>query len=152
MWGTRAAALSLSVLCSVGLGNCAMADIGQQFERYRWQKRVLLIFAPAASSEALAAQNAHLSGEASGLDDRDLVVWRLIHGESASVDGDLRADVSPQEFYQRFGVSSEAFAVVLVGKDGTVKQQQNEPLPVSELFSTIDAMPMRQREMQQGGG
>ncbi|MCS4120976.1 hypothetical protein GGP45_001318 [Salinibacter ruber] len=48
----------------------------------------------------------------------------------------------------------DAFRVVLVGKDGTEKRREAEPVSARSVFDTIDAMPMRQREMreQDGGG
>jgi len=51
-------------------------------------------------------------------------------------------------------VAPDAFRVVLVGKDGTEKRRDAEPVAARSLFDTIDAMPMRQREMreQDGGG
>ncbi len=55
---------------------------------------------------------------------------------------------------ERFDVPRGAFRVVLVGKDGTEKRRAPKPVPARSLFDTIDAMPMRQREMreQDGGG
>ena len=47
-----------------------------------------------------------------------------------------------------FAPSAEPFAVVLVGKDTGVKMRRREPVAAGELFSIIDAMPMRRREMR----
>lgn len=40
---------------------------------------------------------------------------------------------------------------ILIGKDGTVKRVWQNIVPMDELFATIDAMPMRQREMREQG-
>jgi hypothetical protein len=56
---------------------------------------------------------------------------------------------------RRYEVPDDGFAVVLVGKDGTEKRRDLSPVPVAPIFETIDAMPMRQREMrgdQEGKG
>jgi hypothetical protein len=50
--------------------------------------------------------------------------------------------------YDHFGVPADAFRVVLVGKDGTEKRRDAEPVTARSIFDTIDAMPMRQREMR----
>jgi hypothetical protein len=50
----------------------------------------------------------------------------------------------------KFGVGDAPFAVVLVGKDGTVKFKSNLPISAGKVFATIDAMPMRQEEMKRG--
>ena len=39
------------------------------------------------------------------------------------------------------------FRVRLVGKDGGVRLDRDKPVSTSELFSLIDAMPMRRAEM-----
>ncbi len=47
---------------------------------------------------------------------------------------------------QRLGVAPGGFAVLLLGKDGGVKRRETQPVVPASLFSTIDAMPMRQQE------
>ena len=39
---------------------------------------------------------------------------------------------------------------LLIGKDGGVKLKNNSPISNIKIFNTIDAMPMRQREMRGG--
>ena len=46
------------------------------------------------------------------------------------------------------GVEEKGFAVVLVGKDGSVKKVWKDPVDPKAIFSIIDAMPMRQQEMK----
>ncbi len=47
----------------------------------------------------------------------------------------------------RFAVDPQEFAVLLIGKDGTVKRRDRQPIQPEDLFSTIDAMPLRQHEL-----
>ncbi|MEO0602488.1 MAG: DUF4174 domain-containing protein, partial [Myxococcota bacterium] len=70
------------------------------------------------------------------LDDRRLLIFEF-PGDRAS---DLR---------RRFDVAPEAFAVILVGLDGGEKRREAEPLDAPGLFATIDAMPMRARELRE---
>jgi hypothetical protein len=42
---------------------------------------------------------------------------------------------------------TNAFAVILIGKDGEIKMRQARPIAAAALETTIDAMPMRR-----GGG
>ena len=72
----------------------------------------------------------------------------------AMSDGKLLIDNNEQsltadDFYQRFVVAGKQFRVMLVGKDGNVKLDRHKPVFTKELFALIDAMPMRQHEMQQ---
>ena len=43
--------------------------------------------------------------------------------------------------------SAPGFRVRLVGKDGGVKLDRSTPMTIDELFTIIDAMPMRQDEV-----
>lgn len=44
---------------------------------------------------------------------------------------------------------AEEFAVVLIGRDGGEKFRSDDPVSVEELFSKIDEMPVRRREMRE---
>ena len=44
----------------------------------------------------------------------------------------------------------DGFKAVLVGKDGTAKQSYDAPVAAAAVFAAIDAMPMRQQEMDSG--
>mgnify|MGYP006275992019 FL=1 len=57
-----------------------------------------------------------------------------------------------RELRDRFDVATDAFAVILLGLDGTEKRRETAPLSVDDLFRTIDAMPMRRAEMQREDG
>lgn len=108
-------------------------------DSYRWQDRILLVFAPDAASPELATQRAIGREQAAGFTERDLrtveVVDDAVTGASDPADA-LR---------RRFG-ARDAFRVVLLDKDGNVKLDAAAPLPADRLFATIDAMPMRRSE------
>ncbi|HEV8045186.1 MAG TPA: DUF4174 domain-containing protein [Rubrobacter sp.] len=117
--------------------------------RFRGRRRLLLIFAPSASDEGFGLQRDLLQGHEAGFDDRDLLAFRLF--EDGSGDADEEAGDAEEAAAARgdFGVEAGRFAVVLVGKDGTAKFRSREPVPASDLFSRVDAMPMRRREMRE---
>jgi len=50
--------------------------------------------------------------------------------------------------YQKNKVDLKQFTVVLIGKDGYEKYRTNKVLEIDKLFSIIDAMPMRKKEMK----
>jgi hypothetical protein len=104
-------------------------------ESYRWQKRVLLVFAGNATDPQLVEQRRIVAQARSEAEDRDLVVIEVA-GENPSRDVALR---------RRFGIDG-GFKVVLVGKDGGTKLSVDEPLPAARWIETIDAMPMRRQE------
>ena len=52
------------------------------------------------------------------------------------------------QLYNRFKKSDSGFEILLLGLDGGVKLRQDELLTVKKLYAKIDAMPMRQREIE----
>lgn len=126
-------------------------SVGALMEDYQWQNRVLLVFAPDSHDVQLAEQVANLSELGAGLSARDLVVWQLVNEESASMNGEVDASLLSQSFYDYFSVEDTDFTVILLGKDGTSKLRQTQPITSDRLFALIDAMPMRQREMRERG-
>ena len=133
IWGAKGAVGAFMALATSGGG--AVAD--DPLAAYRWTSRVLVVAAPSASDASYRAQRAALDSERSSRAERDLVTVEAV-GRSAGADA-LR---------RRFGVPEGVFRAVLIGKDGGVKLSSDEPIPLRKLFSTIDAMPMRQNEMR----
>ncbi|GGG32245.1 hypothetical protein GCM10011378_05950 [Hymenobacter glacieicola] len=106
----------------------------------KWQRRVLLLCAPTPDNAELRQQQQLLQPAKAELRARDLVVYEVHPGQLAAAD--------QRYLRQQLGVAGGSFTVLLVGKDGGVKRRETKPLPAAELFSTIDAMPMRQQEMR----
>jgi len=117
---------------------------------YRWKNRILLIFAPSAEHSDYAKQVQALEGEFAGVVERDLLVAELLEDGDCRV-GDCCIDpVSRALLRGNFGVEPGDFVVILIGKDGTEKLWSELPVPADELFSLIDSMPIRRREMEEG--
>lgn len=135
----------LPLLCFSQQGNPA------DLEQYKWQNRLLLIFAPTPDNVAYQAQLDKLKRNKEGLKERDVKVFHLLSAGGAFVDDRSIAKPQVDQLARKFGINPAAFTVILIDKDGTQKLRQTEPLGIKELFSVIDAMPMRQREMHDGG-
>ena len=107
-------------------------------EPYRWNNRLLLVFAPSPNDALILEQLAELEAARSGLIERDLLVL-------TDTDPGRGSDL-------RYELEIEGFHVLLFGKDGGVKIRSRTPVRTEALFATIDAMPMRQREIENNGG
>lgn len=103
----------------------------------KWQCRVLVVAAPRASDPALAAQRNALRGWRRGAKDRDVQVVEVIGGRVTGARDTAAA------LRTRLRLPATRFAVVLVGKDGTVALRSAAPVPADTLQGRIDAMPMR---------
>jgi hypothetical protein len=140
----------------VAMGQTSPDPVDFRLEEHRWEHRLLFVFAPAEARRTDQADR--LDGHDEGFRDRDLLLLVLTGAE----DGILRAtpgaeprpltDAAVRRLYDRFDVPADAFRVILVGKDGTEKRRNAEPVSVRSVFDTIDAMPMRQREMRESSG
>jgi hypothetical protein len=115
----------------------------------RGSSRPLLIFYPQMQNDrspALQAQLSLLRRHEAELKERDVVV--VLVPEEPSVQDVSRGQ--GQSLRAKFGVESDRFAVVLVGKDGGEKFRSHAPVTIEKLDALIDAMPMRQQEVRDG--
>ncbi|WMS44170.1 DUF4174 domain-containing protein [Acuticoccus sp. MNP-M23] len=135
----------VAVLFSV-FGGAAMAS---DLDEVRWQYRPLLVFTPAADNTSLSRQTTILADNKAGLTPRKIAVYVVEMDRVFTIFGAPAPDADAKRLRRRFRVPDAAFRVVLIGLDGGAKLTRDEALPADELFNTIDAMPMRQRELRE---
>ena len=130
-------------------------------DRYRWERRPLLIFAPSSDETRLRAVAARIGRRAGAMAKRDMVALAVlpdggrvlpIPGLDAGDDGWPITKAQAQALRRRFDVAPEAFVMVLVGKDGGEKHRYPGPKSLDRSFKDIDRMPMRRLEMQREDG
>jgi len=137
---------------STGDGKAPADSTDFRMEEHRWTHRLLFVFASSRQDSQFQQQMTRLSHAQEGLRDRDLLLISLVEGGPSHVEGQPLTVAAEQRLRDRFDVSSSAFRVVLVGKDGTEKRRDEAPVTAQSIFETIDAMPMRLREMREDGG
>jgi hypothetical protein len=113
---------------------------------YRWENRLLLVFAPDVDSTLYLRQQEMLLDAKPGLNERDVVVISVLK-DIVSTKERPDAPVSADDLRDAYDVSPHDFRVVLIGRDGGVKLRQDEPILAADLFALIDSMPMRMQEM-----
>ncbi|MCY7358606.1 MAG: DUF4174 domain-containing protein [Rudanella sp.] len=109
----------------------------------QWKHRIILLYAPSASSPELTSQRDILAADPSGLTERDLLV--------REVTADQLSDEDRAFLQQNLNTTGNTFRVLLIGKDGGVKVRKTSPIALKQLFGTIDGMYMRQQEMKNRG-
>lgn len=117
-------------------------------DSYKWNSRLLLVFAPEENSPAYQRQMQLIEGQKAGFDDRDLVVVELLAQGTSRANGQSIDAPTAAKVRERFNVGSQEFGIILVGKDGTAKRRDNTPVEPKVIFKEIDSMPMRQQEMR----
>lgn len=118
-------------------------------DRYRWQHRLLLLFAPQEDSPAYATAAEGIQRRSEDILDRDLVVFHVLEDGASRVEGRRLSDAEARQLRDRFEIAPGRFTAVLIGKDGGVKLVRRDSVDLQAVFDRIDAMPMRQREMRE---
>ena len=111
--------------------------LSDPLEKYLWKNRILLTFAPNDRNvdriDFLDSINKNLCGVSA----RDIIHIDFIF---------KKKDKKFVSYVERFSISQKEFRIVLIGKDGGVKLNSSYET-LEEIFSLIDNMPMRQKEM-----
>ncbi len=102
----------------------------------KWERRVLIVSAPAADDPALAEQRRVLAAWKSSAAARDLTVVEIVGNT-------VRGARDPAAALRRKYRLPATFTAILIGKDGGEKLRSAKPFPAAALEATIDAMPMR---------
>lgn len=101
--------------------------------QYLWQARPVVIFADTPQDPAFVEQLRMIRGDSSQLLLRDVVVV-------------LDSDPDARSAWRR-NLRPEGFSLVLLDKDGQVKQRKPAPWSVREIIRAIDKFPLRRQEI-----
>ena len=111
----------------------------QDLKNYRWHKRIIVLVHNDPKSGVLLRQGEALDAHKNDLEDRDMIVL-------------VPKPEEKRKLLTALDVPSEFEGVLLVGKDGGVKFEENFPVHPATLFALVDAMPMRRAEMKRKKG
>lgn len=115
-------------------------------DQFRWKNRILVVSAPAGDDENLRNQLEQLEQTSDDFADRDMLLVTLLdHAGSSSSHGKLTVE-EVGATRNATGIQPGAFALCLIGKDGTIKMSADTATPMSDIYALIDTMPMRQQE------
>ncbi|MGB3183819.1 MAG: DUF4174 domain-containing protein [Cyclobacteriaceae bacterium] len=113
--------------------------------------RTIYLFTPRQENELYHKAVADLEKAEQALADRDLIIVHVFPDSSIAGNGH-KLPIPARELRVEYNITATDFAVILVGKDRTVKRSWlNELKPFQEIFDLIDTMPMRRREMRERG-
>ncbi len=129
-----------------------MPAFGAQLSDFKWKNRPLLIFAPDQQDPSLQKIRLALEQRSCDLDDRDMVIGIYLTQGRSSFDGHGISARDASTIRRRFGIHYDAFAVLLIGKDGSEKLRSYEIPELNSVFALIDQMPMRRNEMSGSRG
>lgn len=101
-----------------------------QLKDLKWQNRIILIDTM-EDDELGVQQRAILESDTTGVAERNV---RLIFSTDATYSDKIQRAL-------------DRHRILLIGLDGSVKVERDEPLDLKTLFAIIDGMPMRQSEI-----
>ena len=140
------------VLFAIAATSGTIAAPAQPLKSVKWQNRPLLIFAPSPNHPLLSQQRAIIQKARSSFLERDMIVVEIIGSAVKTTIGRFRlantASASASSFRRYYGIGTNSFRVILVGKDGGRKLASRDPVSSNQLFGLIDSMPMRRDEMR----
>jgi hypothetical protein len=117
--------------------------------QFRWNNRLLLLFAPNRSHSLFDELQKSIATQQAEVADRDLVIFEILESGTSRMDTSDLDTQAAQSLRDKFDVNPGRFALILVGKDGSVKLNRQEQTRLEDIFALIDAMPMRREEMRQ---
>ncbi len=116
-------------------------------KKYRWENRIIILSAKRVDSlynkqlEVLEAQQKDLL-------DRDLLIVLLDESHYSIGKNHYYQSSDVKAIRKFFDIPADRFSLTLIGKDGTVKLQNNSLTDPENIFEIIDGMPMRRLEMR----
>ena len=116
----------------------------QSYSERRW-----LIIVAKDENPAYQQQLKWIESERESATERKIGVMQWTDDEIVPVFNSPEKTIEPSDYLRRNIANDKNFEVILVGLDGTIKLRQEQPVSTDKLFSLIDSMPMRQREMRQ---
>ena len=116
---------------------------------YQWKNRLILAFSPSAEDPGHKALEKEITVQAEEVIDRDLLVFHILETGEIKL-GETSLPTGSRDYLREsFSIRPGTFTVLLIGKDGGVKLRREGGVELDEIFSLIDTMPMRQREMRE---
>lgn len=113
------------------------------FSDYKWKNRILIII----DADKIGFDKTFIEKYKKDFLDRDLVLF-IVNDDKLYIDGELASDKSSVCLRKKYKKISESSNLILIGKDGGVKETYQFDNDIKQVFKDIDAMPMRIREMR----
>lgn len=127
--------VSFITLTAQGAGMNSLND-------YQWKNRLILVQAASDNGDEIEA----LKTARAGVKDRD-IVWFVSTGSGVVSNQGMVSSSLENAVKEQLEEAGSDERVLLIGKDGGIKSRESS-LDLDAIFSRIDAMPMRIREMR----
>ena len=141
--------ITLLFLLAFMMANKAEGKDTVNLVEYQWKNRLLLLFTPSPEGPVYIKLKEDLSRQEEEVLDRDLLIFHILESGETKLGNSPLPESSGDTLREKYSIKSGTFTILLIGKDGGVKLRREGRVELDEIFSVIDAMPMRQREMKE---
>lgn len=139
------AAIGFSI--SLGVNLSPVTAQNNPLAPYLWQNRLLLVFIPKVSDARLASIEQTIAEVKCEFQARDLLLGVFPTDAPSRIGSDSISAYNVAALRAKYGIRSDQFALLLIGKDGQPKSELSSVPEIEQIFGRIDTMPMRQQEM-----
>jgi hypothetical protein len=125
--------------------------VSQTLQKHEWNNRIVIVLSDDLSSPLFQKQLRALNNEATACMDRKLIVYQVLPNNWRMEDFTSKTTKeweSASRLYEQFMEKSDHFKVILIGLDGTLKEERTDYFETQELFSIIDGMPIRKAALR----
>lgn len=136
----------MKIFISICIFLCMVEFHSQEIEKHQWENRVLLIFTSDKNGDDYKNQLQKLLENKEDLEERKIIIYKFTENEF-STNFNKTWSLS-NSLLKKFVNNKDNFKVFLIGLDGGIKLEQNTILSPEKLFTIIDGMPMRKRELK----
>jgi hypothetical protein len=146
--------IALATLFAAAVGPVLAADSDGPLAQDRGHSRPLIIIAPSSADPTVVSMKKALDEPANraAFNERNMVLYTVLNliGQR---DGKYMDAQTTMALIRELNLGAGGQAkVILVGKDGEKKLEHSGPIDPKELFSTIDQMPMGEKEASAPAG
>ncbi|MEM6806630.1 MAG: DUF4174 domain-containing protein [Bacteroidota bacterium] len=120
----------------------------QDFSSYRWENRLILLFADAEDNQELQQQLSEFLEDQQALAERKLLIFFIGEEESHMIFPQSKKLSHQSDRWKQFRQRKAPFELQLLGLDGGRKLRKQSFVSRSELYALIDGMPMRRAEIK----
>jgi len=140
--------LNYHIVLIVFVITAGMTVNSQNLEKHQWMNRVILIISNDSTSEIYNSQIKEFSNNTKEFADRKLLVYHIFPNTYKILNDDNDSWIKGSALFKKYSTQNRDFKIILIGLDGNIKLEQYKLLTTEQLFTTIDAMPMRRAEIK----
>ena len=124
----------------------------QDLDSHQWENRILIVHTTNRNNIDFKKQLKIFKDDQIGLIERKLVLYKIINNQFELTNfkdsNPIESGDISKRFENKYVKHKNDFTIMLLGLDGSIKLQKQKIVSIDELFSLIDSMPMRRREMK----